>query len=643
MKKLIALFFIFFACSLSLNAQNKKIDSLEHILQNSEKNIEWIKTRMRLNETILPTKTMLVDSVYNKELLNASLSNDFYTGKLMYYYTKGACSFRKSDLENAVAYLDTVIQLYKKGSFEIINDSSDYGAVYWKAKSLNLMGMTYFSLGQYSKALYKHTEALKLFDATKSDNSAVYINIGNVYNALYKWTHIKEKEAFKYYHLADSVAGQRGNYHNQILALGNIGTLYHAIDSFKTAIRYYEMAIHKNTTSGNIDTSLLITNLNNISESYRMLRDFKTAYNYSYQALSHPGIEKNKTNQVASLANMGAIFMDMGNYTDAEINLTKAALLGEKIGRMDYVFDIKKSKAELFSKQSNFKQAYTLLSATSKDEWNYHNSELAGTDSINGALLDYESKQEQKLIAAEKDVKIALKDAQIKFKNIQIYGGIAGAILLGLLGAKVLRDQNKKKQYLIRERLIIDLHSEFGSQAHVIRDYAESDDVMQNNSLHVKLDGIANRLHYGIENFKFLIEKSNHNSQALVAKMNEIIGYYECNSSINYQINLPFNHPKITVNPDAINSIIRVLQEAINNVEKYSKATILSIDFQFFKNNSFELCIKDNGVGFETEKHYKGLGIKSFKNLEERITNGKITISSKPNTGTEISFTGNLV
>ena len=86
------------------------------------------------------------------------------------------------------------------------------------------------------------------------------------------------------------------------------------------------------------------------------------------------------------------------------------------------------------------------------------------------------------------------------------------------------------------------------------------------------------------------------------------------------------------------NAIKRLLylaiRECIQNCQKYAQATIIILDFSIDKKNVF-LSINDNGIGFDTTKNKKGIGL---QNLEERIKElkGTLIIDSKPNNGTKI-------
>ncbi len=75
-------------------------------------------------------------------------------------------------------------------------------------------------------------------------------------------------------------------------------------------------------------------------------------------------------------------------------------------------------------------------------------------------------------------------------------------------------------------------------------------------------------------------------------------------------------------------NIFRIVQEQLNNILKHAKATIVTIRLLQNKKSTI-LSISDNGIGFDTDKKRKGIGI---ENIKARATtyNGIADIISKP-------------
>ena len=87
-------------------------------------------------------------------------------------------------------------------------------------------------------------------------------------------------------------------------------------------------------------------------------------------------------------------------------------------------------------------------------------------------------------------------------------------------------------------------------------------------------------------------------------------------------------------------TIYRVLQEAMNNVSRHSRASEISISLKE-EDGRLHLTIRDNGVGFDTEPPApqegfdRGLGLASMKERTE-LSSGRFSIESRPGFGTTI-------
>ena len=87
--------------------------------------------------------------------------------------------------------------------------------------------------------------------------------------------------------------------------------------------------------------------------------------------------------------------------------------------------------------------------------------------------------------------------------------------------------------------------------------------------------------------------------------------------------------------------LFRILQEALQNVQKYASAT--RVDVQLFKHDGeLTLAIEDNGKGFDQETTETGMGIRNMRSRAE-LCGGSFDISSAPSKGTSIMVSVPLV
>ena len=93
--------------------------------------------------------------------------------------------------------------------------------------------------------------------------------------------------------------------------------------------------------------------------------------------------------------------------------------------------------------------------------------------------------------------------------------------------------------------------------------------------------------------------------------------------------------------PDSLKTVIyRVLQEAMNNIAKYSQATRVRLSLKK-KDEEVELVVEDNGVGFapqevlSEERDRRGFGLTSMRERTE-LSGGSFSIESEKGAGTRV-------
>ena len=84
-------------------------------------------------------------------------------------------------------------------------------------------------------------------------------------------------------------------------------------------------------------------------------------------------------------------------------------------------------------------------------------------------------------------------------------------------------------------------------------------------------------------------------------------------------------------------NVFRIVQEHLNNILKHAKATQVAISLSQNK-KSIVLFISDNGVGFDTGKKRKGIGIDNIKSRSGSY-NGTADFVSQPRRGCVLTVT----
>lgn len=106
-------------------------------------------------------------------------------------------------------------------------------------------------------------------------------------------------------------------------------------------------------------------------------------------------------------------------------------------------------------------------------------------------------------------------------------------------------------------------------------------------------------------------------------------------SGINYRIDLPESGDFLLNNASKRN-IILLMKEAVNNAIKHAKASEISVEGKL-NNNTFEVEIKDNGIGFNPGNGISGNGLKNMKDRASEIK-CEMKIESQLAKGTAVRF-----
>jgi PAS domain S-box-containing protein len=84
-------------------------------------------------------------------------------------------------------------------------------------------------------------------------------------------------------------------------------------------------------------------------------------------------------------------------------------------------------------------------------------------------------------------------------------------------------------------------------------------------------------------------------------------------------------------------TLLRILQEQVKNIIRHSKATTIGVQLTM-ADSGVQLCIKDNGVGFNPAACRPGIGLSNIYD-RTRIYNGNIELNTSPGNGCELKVT----
>jgi signal transduction histidine kinase len=123
----------------------------------------------------------------------------------------------------------------------------------------------------------------------------------------------------------------------------------------------------------------------------------------------------------------------------------------------------------------------------------------------------------------------------------------------------------------------------------------------------------------------------------LVSALQSHLKNFSNKNDIEVRLDLPEELPKLSRNAEI--NLFRIIQEALNNVDKHAKASRVTVKIGTSE-HALHMVVTDDGKGFNERKarsQANNLGIASMRERAELLS-GKLKIISEPGCGTEIKL-----
>ncbi len=432
----------------------------------------------------------------------------------------------------------------------------------------------------------------------------------------------------------------------------NIGDVYFKIKKYEKAIEYYNKDLNKN-----LESSRYARLLDNKAYCKLMMNDTIGVKDDFFKALSIRDSLNNKTDILMSKIRIS----DYYTYNKDSINAFKYA----------------KEANILAKKIKNARDYLTTLQQLSKLDPKNSKKHLDRYIEFNDSLIMVERRTQNKFTRIEFETdeikeeseRLALKAEILSQQRIWIVGGsISLLLILSLLYflrvQKVLNEKlrlESEQQKANEEVYVLTLQQ----QAKL-----EEERVKERNRISAELhDGILGKLFGTRVNLGFLgmqmntdtqeshqkflddlqdIEKeirevshklsdnfddSNINFVTIIQQLLEekgVVGSFQTHFSSDKNI------AWTKINEITKANVYRIIQEALQNIIKHANAKNVHLIF-YLDNESLAIKIKDDGVGFDTKKGKKGIGIKNINTRVKKL-DGTLLFDSKLNEGTELKI-----
>jgi signal transduction histidine kinase len=549
--------------------------------------------------------------------------------------------------------MDSAFSHYKKagGLYEKANDS--LGVLISYAN----LGNIYNNSGNYKEAISLYLKASKMADTTQFlyIKGEIFANISAIYNTMDK-PRMGKEYAYKFLNtvLRDTekeywIKGYMSVAHEEIkdqkfhLAEEYLNNAKHLIDSF--GYKSYYLHLNKHRASMLLKQNRPKEAKFLLKESEPLLNEFKYTpeLSFSYKFLLAKSLYLTGETQQAK-----NLLEPLENKADS-LQLRKEQAY------------INKYLNKVYLKSGNYKKAYE-----AKAKYHQINDSILSVKArLQFKEIETKYQTEKKELAlAKSQAQLTKKELEVKKKNLMLYGGVAIMVALLIFGLLLHNQQKLKHERFKKEaelttalakietqnkleeqrlRISRDLHDNIGSQLTFI--ISSLDNLpfkypKMQEGLSNKLDLISDFTRQTIFELRDTIWAMNKSKITMVDMEQRLTKL--TNNAKNLHQDLDFEFNQNVIGDFAFNSIqginfYRIIQEAVNNSIKHSKASRVKISIAEEGGNLIAE-VEDDGIGFAYSENSDSNGL---SNMKKRIAdlNGNIKFQSVPNKGTQVILT----
>jgi len=324
------------------SAQTTEVDSLETILQQHAR-----KDTIRVN--LLNKTAYNFNSINNNKLLKYAEeageladSLSFVKGKAESLRLIGLYYWAVADYSKAIEYYQKSLDLFKE-----IKDKSGIANCYFN------MGTFYKYNGNFPNALKYYQKLLKIRKelGNKRDISIAYDYVGNIYSDLGNYPKSLESRQ-----KALAIREKLGDKRLISLSYNNIGAIYGLLDEYSKALEYYQKGLK--VLEGTEDRRQIAMLYMNIGIIYKFQNDYSKAREYSQKSLQIYFDLNYKKGIALSYIDIGILCRLQGDFVKALDYFNKSLEINVEPGRKYAKATAYKELSLSYFEQSKMKEAY---------------------------------------------------------------------------------------------------------------------------------------------------------------------------------------------------------------------------------------------------------------------------------------------
>lgn len=578
-------------------------------------------------------------------------------------------------------YYNTVNKVYLLASQQ--KDSLDMAKSFW------YKGDFYSNKEVFDSAFHYYSQSEKLYRLSKKDSlnwgRMLLYKAGTLYDTgIYTESEVETVKALTVFSNID---------HNWFIYRANLqmGLNMKELKEYEDALKYYKKALRqldalKKEPKQRVNKSF-ISCYNNIGSLYDKMRDYDKAKEYYSKGLAFDRLKDNPKLHAMLLNNYAHSKMLSGDSHKVDSLLFLSLKIRDSIGHEQGIIASKVRISEYYlSRKDTARAIQTIseaydLSVKNKSHLDIlrcleflSENDIQNKDYYTGRyIIVKDSVREIEQATKNKFARISYETEQVNLENEELLKRntllfllFSGAIIIVIITVIAYRYilKNRELKHKQKEQQSTEKIYELLLKEKLIEEDTRS---KERNRISRELhDGVVNRVFTTRLNLELLESDNQELKDKLVTELRNTEEHirevsHDLHSNF-FSENQDFNrllkelvtgqknehNTKFTIETDRLIEwskvtdkqkvhIYRIIQEALNNVNKYAKASKCFV-LLLKKQNQVIIRIHDNGIGFNPQKAKRGLGFRIFEERTKEL-NGILNIKSELGKGTTIEVT----
>ena len=592
-------------------SQNKKLDSLNSVLNHSKNDIERVNTLNLLADEYKTTdpKQMVV---FAEKALTLAKKIKFRIAEGNAYLHLGNSSIIAGNYKKALAYFSMAQTLFENESSEVLDVKKGL------AKAYGSIGIVFSEQSNYAQALNFYLKAARIYEAINDlpKCAKVYNNIGIVYKS-----ELEDFKALSYFIKAQKIQEQLKD-PNIGITYTNIANGYLKQKDLEKAFDFYTKA--KTSLDANPNPRALGEWFNNIGLFYKSKNiPAKAIQSWQMSIVTFNSID-DKFGVADTYLYLGQLYLEQHQLKDAFDNAQLALQLSKELGILEQTMLAEELLSTIYSEQHNPAAAleHFKLYSRAKDSLTNAANIRKGVE----AEMNYENEKREVIHKKELEKRELLLQEQSKQSKIQLFFAVLFGLLLFGIGFLIYSRIQLRKNLTLQKEL-----AEYEQKAlHLQMNPHFVFNCLGSISSFIVNNGTESAIKYLAKFSKLMRLTLEYSKESLIPIHKEIESLQNYLELEQLRFNNKFNFiitkaadieddvalPPLLLQPFIENAIIHGV---IPKKEQGQIEVHFSID-----DKNLNCTIEDNGIGFEKSKLMKENSVVVHKSMALDITKKRL-------------------